>query len=61
MNTITDLQPLSNSSLSDQVENRLREYFVENAFEPGDSLPNELEIAERLHVSRKIVRESLSR
>lgn len=61
MNTITDLQPLSNSSLSDQVENRLREYFVENAFKPGDSLPNEIEIAERLHVSRNIVREALSR
>lgn len=61
MELISSLKPLSNLSLTDQVENRLREYFEENAFKPGDPLPNEIEIAEKLQVSRNIVREALSR
>lgn len=61
MSRMNGLQPLSSLSLADQVENKLREYFEENAFKPGDSLPNEVEIAEKLHVSRSIVREALSR
>ena len=48
-------------SMTDRVENTLREYLIENGFKPGDSLPNENEIAQRLDVSRNIVREALSR
>lgn len=55
------LKPLDAISLTDRVENKLREYFQANAFEPGDSLPGELEIAENLNVSRNVVREALSR
>lgn len=55
------LKPLDSISLTDRVENKLREYFEENAFKPGDALPGELEIAEKLKVSRNIVREALSR
>jgi len=55
------LQPLSTLSMTDRVENSLRQYLEENAFKPGDSLPNEMEIAEKLHVSRNVVREALSR
>ena len=47
--------------MTDRVENSLREYFEENAFKPGDSLPNEMEIAQQLNVSRNVVREALSR
>lgn len=55
------LSPLSNLSLADQVENKLREYFEKSAFRPGDPLPNETEIAEKMQVSRNVVREALSR
>lgn len=55
------LKPLESLSMTDRVENKLREFFEENAFKPGDALPNELEIAERLQVSRSVVREALSR
>lgn len=47
--------------MTDRVENSLREFFTENAFKPGDPLPNEQEIAQRLNVSRNVVREALSR
>ncbi|GAB3915683.1 GntR family transcriptional regulator [Larkinella terrae] len=47
--------------MTDRVENILREYFTENAFKPGDALPNEMEIAQKLNVSRNVVREALSR
>lgn len=55
------LKPLDAISLTDRVENKLREYFQDNAFKPGDALPGELEIAENLNVSRNVVREALSR
>ena len=56
-----DLKPLGSISMTDRVENNLREYFERNAFRPGDPLPSELEIAEKLQVSRNVVREALSR
>ncbi|GAA5221492.1 FadR/GntR family transcriptional regulator [Membranihabitans marinus] len=61
MNSKQSLTPLDNISLTDRVENNLRAYFLENAFKPGDSLPGENEIAEKLNVSRNVVREALSR
>lgn len=57
----TPLQPLDSLSMTDRVENILREYFEDNGFKPGDSLPGEVEIAEKLEVSRNVVREALSR
>ena len=55
------LEPLESLSMTDRVENILREYFTENGFKPGDSLPNEIEISQKLNVSRNVVREALSR
>jgi len=55
------LKPLHNISLTDRVEHELRQFFEENAFKPGDPLPNEIEIAEKMQVSRNVVREALSR
>ncbi|MCE7070873.1 GntR family transcriptional regulator [Dyadobacter sp. CY327] len=55
------LEPMESLSMTDRVENILREYLTENGFKPGDSLPNETEIAQKLNVSRNVVREALSR
>lgn len=55
------LDPIESLSMVDQVELRLREYFREKAFQPGDSIPKETELAEALGVSRNVVREALSR
>lgn len=55
------LSPVNSLSMTDIVENSLREYFEDNKFKPGDQLPNEQEMATQLNVSRNIVREALSR
>ncbi|MFC5411476.1 FadR/GntR family transcriptional regulator [Larkinella bovis] len=55
------LLPLGQVSMTDRVENILREYLAENKFKPGDPLPNEVEMASQLNVSRNVVREALSR
>ncbi len=55
------LLPLGSLSMTDRVENILRQYFEENRFRPGDPIPNETEIAQKLNVSRNVVREALSR
>ncbi|WP_138475507.1 FadR/GntR family transcriptional regulator [Dyadobacter bucti] len=55
------LERIESLSMTDRVENTLREYLTENGFKPGDSLPNETEIAQQLNVSRNVVREALSR
>lgn len=55
------LQPLSTATRADQVEERLRAYFTERGYVPGDALPKEVEMAMALGVSRNVVREALSR
>lgn len=57
----TTLSPVSSLSMADMVENSLRQYFEDNKFKPGDQLPNEIEMATQLNVSRNVVREALSR
>ncbi len=57
----TGLTPIVNTSMTDQVEERLRQYFAQEGFKPGDALPKEIEIAQALNVSRNVVREALSR
>ncbi|MCE6988576.1 FadR/GntR family transcriptional regulator [Dyadobacter sp. CY323] len=57
----TLLTPVSNLSMTDRVENSLRQYFEDNKFKPGDPLPNEMDMATQLNVSRNVVREALSR
>jgi len=47
--------------MADQVEERLRSYFKQQGFVPGDALPKENELAEALSVSRTVIREALSR
>ncbi|MFC3196801.1 FadR/GntR family transcriptional regulator [Parapedobacter deserti] len=57
----TGLNPISSITMTDQAEERLREYFVNKGFKIGDSLPKETELAEALGVSRSVLREALSR
>lgn len=60
-NNPLDLDPIDSLTMVDRVELRLREYLREQAFDPGDSIPKETELAEALNVSRNVVREALSR
>ena len=53
--------PLTSITMTDQVEERLRNYFVERDLKMGDALPKETELIEALGVSRSVVREALSR
>ena len=49
------------STLADGVETSLLQYIRSSGLTPGDALPKEEELAERMHVSRHIVREGISR
>jgi len=57
----TNLVPVKNISLAEQVEQKLLTYLKNNNLNTGDQLPKETELAEQLGVSRNIVREALSR
>lgn len=48
-------------SLVDAAETSLIEYFRRAGLKPGDSIPKELELMEKLGVGRSVVREALSR
>lgn len=48
-------------TLADGVEESLLQYIRRSGLNPGDALPKEEELAERLMVSRHIVREGVSR
>lgn len=52
---------INQKTMADIVETRLREYLKKKSFKPGDPLPNEMQLAESLGVSRNVVREALSR
>ena len=52
---------ITQKTMADIVEARLREYLKKKSFKPGDPLPNEMQMAESLGVSRNVVREALSR
>src|SRR5690606_17096957 len=57
----SELQKIESPTMADIVEMRLIEFLKKKAFQPGDALPKELEMAEALGVSRNVVREALSR
>lgn len=48
-------------TLVDQVEDNLLTYIKEKGLQPGDSIPNELELSAALGVARSVLREALSR
>lgn len=49
------------TTLVDQVEESLIEYFKEQGLRPGNSIPPEAELATALGVARTVLREALSR
>lgn len=56
-----EIEPVQNTTMTDVVEEKIRNYFRDKGFSPGDALPKETELAEALQVSRNVVREALSR
>lgn len=57
------MQPLerNHTTLVDQVEDRLLNYFREKDLKCGDPIPNEISLASALGVNRSVLREALSR
>lgn len=51
----------SHEFLVDQIEKRLLEYFDTHKLKIGDTIPKEMELVEKLGVSRTVIREALSR
>ena len=49
------------TTLVDQVEESLINYFKEQGLRPGSSIPPETELASALGVARTVLREALSR
>lgn len=63
MNTIklSKLKPVENLTQVDKIEITLQEYFRNENFSPGDSIPKETELAEAMGVSRTAIREAIAR
>ena len=55
------IKVIGQQTLADQVESEIKKAIIEAQLQPGDKLPGELEFAERLGVSRNVVREAMSR
>jgi len=60
MNTLK-IDKVDRKSLSEQVEEQLRDAIRDMGLKPGDALPGEIDLAERFGVSRNVVREALVR
>lgn len=56
-----ELQPLQSLTLADMVEQQILDFIRQLNLKPGEHLPKEIELAEKLQVSRNIIREALSR
>ncbi|MSP13505.1 MAG: FadR family transcriptional regulator [Chloroflexi bacterium] len=53
------LEPVIESSLNDIIQNRLKNYIIQNKLRPGERMPTEEYMAENLGVSRTAIREAL--
>jgi len=53
------LMAYGTNALSVRIADELTEWIAAGQFRPGDKLPNELDLSERLHVSRTTLREAL--
>ncbi|AOT71255.1 FadR/GntR family transcriptional regulator [Geosporobacter ferrireducens] len=45
--------------LSEKVANNIKKLIVDHELKPGDKLPNEIDLAEKLNVSRSTIREAI--
>ena len=50
---------LQRDKLSEQVADQIQEWIIADSLKPGDRLPPERELAERIGVSRTVVREAI--
>jgi GntR family transcriptional regulator, transcriptional repressor for pyruvate dehydrogenase complex len=57
--TLTSLAPIAFQQRHDLIQQRLKEYIVQNCLQPGDRLPTEEVLASQLGVSRTAIREAL--
>lgn len=48
-------------NLADEIAQQIRQKILSQAFEPGQRLPTEFELAQRFGVSRNVVREAIAR
>ncbi|HSO20408.1 MAG TPA: FadR/GntR family transcriptional regulator [Desulfosarcina sp.] len=55
------LQPISPKRISDQVFDQLRELIFRGAYQPGQKIMTERELAKALNVSRNSVREAINK
>ncbi|MCG7858437.1 FadR family transcriptional regulator [Flavihumibacter sediminis] len=58
---INNFKTVDTSSLVDKVEAKLVQLLQDKKLKVGDSIPKEIELAERLGVSRTVIREALLR
>ncbi len=57
--TMKKLKPLDTTARYRAVQDALRSYVIDNRLQPGDRLPAETALANRLGVSRNVVREAI--
>jgi len=57
--TMKKLKPLDTTARYRAVQDALRSYVIDNRMQPGDRLPAETALANRLGVSRNVVREAI--
>jgi GntR family transcriptional repressor for pyruvate dehydrogenase complex len=55
------IEPAHRVSLVESVVERIRNVIEDSGLKPGNRIPGELELADRMNVSRSVVREAISR
>ncbi|HHF97996.1 MAG TPA: FadR family transcriptional regulator, partial [Candidatus Aerophobetes bacterium] len=53
------LKPIKRQKVWQQVEKQIKDLIINNKLKIGDKLPSEKELAEKLKVGRRSVREAL--
>ena len=59
--TLAQIEPAHTKTLTDDIAEKLVRYIGDNDLNPGDSLPSERQLADALGVSRRPLREAISR